>query len=75
LLSTVIPFSADSKRILQYAVEEADWLQHHDIATAHLLLGILRDEESVAASILRENGLSLPTAREGITDLLGGEVA
>jgi ATP-dependent Clp protease ATP-binding subunit ClpC len=56
-------------------VEEADRLQHHDIATAHLLLGILREGESVAASILRENGLSLPTAREGITDLVSGEVA
>lgn len=71
--SVVIPFSAETKRIFLRAVEEADRLQHHDIGTAHLLLGILRDEGSVAASALKEKGLSLQIVRDDIVDLLNEE--
>src|SRR6185369_7926441 len=52
--SVDIPFSADTKRVLQFAAEEADRLLHTYIGTEHLLLGILREERSVAASILYE---------------------
>src|SRR6266852_5114402 len=54
--SVEIPFSAETKRVLQFAAEEADRLLHNYIGTEHLLLGILREERSVAASILLENG-------------------
>jgi hypothetical protein len=50
--SVEIPFSAETKRVLQFAAEEADRLLHNYIGTEHLLLGILREERSVAASIL-----------------------
>jgi Clp amino terminal domain, pathogenicity island component/Glyoxalase superfamily protein len=73
-LSTIIPFGPDTRRIVGYAAEEADRLQHDDIATAHLLLGILRVEGSVAAAILREKGVSLDTVRDQIADLLDGEI-
>src|SRR5947209_1928811 len=54
-LSVEIPFSAETKRVLQYAGAEADRLRHDDIDAEHLLLGILREEGSVAASILMEH--------------------
>ena len=64
--SVELPFSAESKRVLQYAAEEADRLHHTDISTEHLLLGILREEKSVAASILTEEGMDLGTVRENV---------
>ena len=68
--SVEIPFSAETKRVLQFAAEEADRLLHNYIGTEHLLLGILREERSVAASILMEKGMRLNTVREDIVQLL-----
>src|SRR5262252_8525604 len=67
--SVEIPFSAETKRVLQFAAEEADRLLHNYIGTEHLLLGILREERSVAASILMEKGMRLNTVREDIVQL------
>ncbi len=68
--SVEIPFSAETKRVLQFAAEEADRLSHNYIGTEHLLLGILREEQSVAATILMEKGMRLATVREDIVALL-----
>ena len=68
--SVEIPFSAETKRVLQYAAEEADRLLHNYIGTEHLLLGILREERSVAATILMEKGMRLHAVREDIVQLL-----
>ena len=68
--SVELPFSAETKRVLQFAAEEADRLLHNYIGTEHLLLGILREERSVAASILLEKGMRLNTVREDIVSLL-----
>src|SRR5213596_882276 len=68
--SVELPFSAETKRVLQFAAEEADRLLHNYIGTEHLLLGILREERSVAASILMEKGMRLNTVREDIVSLL-----
>ena len=68
--SVEIPFSAETKRVLGYAAEEADRLLHNYIGTEHLLLGILREERSVAASILMDKGMRLHTVREDIVVLL-----
>jgi len=68
--SVEIPFSAETKRVLQFAAEEADRLLHNYIGTEHLLLGILREERSVAATILMEKGMRLNTVREDIVALL-----
>ena len=68
--SVEIPFSTETKRVLQQAAEEADRLLHNHIGTEHLLLGILREEHSVAASILSEKGMRLNTVREDIVQLL-----
>src|SRR5512140_2391753 len=68
--SVEIPFSAETKRVLQFAAEEADRLLHNYIGTEHLLLGILREERSVAATILTERGMRLNTVREDVVQLL-----
>jgi enamine deaminase RidA (YjgF/YER057c/UK114 family) len=64
--SVEMPFSDQTKRILQFAADEADRLSHNDISTEHLLLGILRDERCVAASLLIKHGMQLDTVRESI---------
>ena len=53
----MIPFSVETKQALLSAVEEATRLRHREIGIAHVLLGLLRDEHSVAASVLVEKGL------------------
>ena len=70
--SVEIPFSGEAKRVLGFAAEEADRLLHNYIGTEHLLLGILREERSVAASILMEKGMRLHTVRDDIVQLLNG---
>jgi hypothetical protein len=69
-VSVEIPFSAEAKRVLGFAAEEADRLLHNYIGTEHLLLGILREERSVAASILLEKGMRLGRVRDDIVLLL-----
>ncbi|HEX7485577.1 MAG TPA: ATP-dependent Clp protease ATP-binding subunit [Vicinamibacterales bacterium] len=73
--SVEIPFSAETKRVLGFAAEEADRLLHNYIGTEHLLLGILREEQSVAASILTERGMRLHTVREDVVQLLNEKAA
>jgi ATP-dependent Clp protease ATP-binding subunit ClpC len=64
--SVDLPLNDASKRVLSYAAEEAERLGHKNIGTPHLLLGLLREEESLAAEILRANGLDPDTFREAI---------
>ena len=58
-----LPLSDECKHILAYAIEEATRLNHLHIDPEHLLLGILRESESVAAQILIGHGLTLPVVR------------
>jgi enamine deaminase RidA (YjgF/YER057c/UK114 family) len=68
--SVEIPFTAETKRVLQSAADEADRLLHNYIGTEHLLLAILREEPSVAASILMDKGIRLDAVRDDIVQLL-----
>ena len=68
--SVEVPFGADTKDALRFAADEADSLHHDYIGTEHLLLGLLRAEGSVAASILSERGLRLDDVRTTIVTLL-----
>jgi ATP-dependent Clp protease ATP-binding subunit ClpC len=61
--SVIIAFSDDTKRAIDLAAAEADRLHHSDIGTPHLLLGILGDEPSLAASMLRDNGITIDAIR------------
>jgi ATP-dependent Clp protease ATP-binding subunit ClpC len=73
--SVEIPFSAETKRVLQFSAEEADRLVHTYIGTEHLLLGILREERSLAASILMEKGMRLASVRDDVVSLLNEKTA
>ena len=57
--SVDLPLSHECKRVLAYAAEEAERLNHKHIGTEHLLLGLLREEKCFAADILHERGLRL----------------
>src|SRR5436309_10049015 len=59
-----IPLSNECKRILAYAAEEAERLNNRFIGTEHLLLGMLREEESLASQILRGHGLDVSAIRQ-----------
>jgi hypothetical protein len=69
-----IPFSAEMKRVLGMAAEESDRLLHNYIGTEHLLLGLLREERCVAASILMDKGMRLHTVREDVVQLLNDQL-
>ena len=61
-----LPLSDECKRVLAYGAEEAERMRHRHIGTEHLLLGLLREEGSLAAQALREAGLELSLVREQI---------
>ncbi|PYS84501.1 MAG: ATP-dependent Clp protease ATP-binding subunit ClpC [Acidobacteria bacterium] len=71
--SVELPLAPETKRVLAYAHEESDRLQHRHIGTEHLLLGLLREERSMAAEILYERGLKLHAVREEISRSAGGD--
>jgi ATP-dependent Clp protease ATP-binding subunit ClpC len=62
--ATDLPLSAECKRALRHAGEEAERLRHHLIGAEHLLLGILREEKCLAAQVLQARGLQLDAVRE-----------
>ena len=64
--SVDLPFSNECKRILAYAAEEAQMLSHNFVGTEHMFLGILREQDCIAAKLLRECGIALEMAREQI---------
>src|ERR1700678_510658 len=64
--SVDLPLSHECKRVLAYGAEEAERLKHEHIGTAHLLLGLLREENCLAAQLLREQGLTADSVREQV---------
>jgi ATP-dependent Clp protease ATP-binding subunit ClpC len=58
-----IPFSEATKRVLQFATSEADFLLHQAIGPEHLLLGVMREEGTEASRRLREAGVRLGELR------------
>ncbi len=64
--SVDLPLSNESKRVLVYAAEEAERLGHNSVGTAHLLLGILREEQSFAATLLQKHGVDAQVVRTDI---------
>ena len=62
--SVDLPLTNESKRVLAYAAEEAERLQHRHIGSEHLLLGLLRETNCFAAEILLGHGAKLQTLRE-----------
>ena len=68
--SVEIPFSRPTQRALNFAAEEADRLAHAYIGVEHLLLGVLREDDAVAAAILHGHGIELKGVRTAIATML-----
>src|ERR1700722_9770472 len=66
-----LPHTPKAKKVLDYAVEEARNLNHNYVGTEHILLGLLRGEEGVAALVLANLGLKIQDVRKEVQNLLG----
>ncbi len=64
-------FSKRARRCLAYAQEEAKRLKHPYIGTEHLLLGLVREENSVATRVLRNLGVEAPRVRRAVEEIIG----
>ncbi len=66
-----IPFTPRAKKVLELGVEEAQKMGHTYVGTEHILLGLIREEEGVAARVLENLGVRLEVVREEVLNLLG----
>ena len=66
-----LPQTPRAKKVIEYSMEEARHLNHNYVGTEHILLGLLREQEGVAAQVLMNLGLKLEEVREEVLNLLG----
>ncbi len=66
-----LPQTPRAKRVIEFSMEESRNLGHNYVGTEHMLLGLLREEEGVAAQVLTNLGLELEKVREEVLNLLG----
>jgi len=64
-------FTKRAKQVLQLAAEEARAFNHPYIGTEHILLGLIRESEGIAARVLDELGVKLPQARSAVEFIVG----
>jgi ATP-dependent Clp protease ATP-binding subunit ClpA len=69
-----LPRTPRAKKVIEYSIDEAWNFNHNYVGTEHLLLGLLREQEGVAAQVLMNLGLKLEDVREEILNLLGHNV-
>jgi hypothetical protein len=70
-----IPFTPRAKKVLELSLREALQLGHNYIGTEHILLGLLREGEGVAAQVLVRLGADLSRVRQQVIQLLSGSAA
>ena len=66
-----LPHTPRTENVLKHAQDEADSLRHRYIGTEHLLLGLLREHESIAANVLEKLGVRINDIREEVLRILG----
>ena len=66
-----MPLTPRSKKVVEFSIEEARGLKHNYVGTEHLLLGVLREQEGVAAQVLMNLGLTLKDVRDEVLNLIG----
>lgn len=66
-----LPQTPRLRKVVEYAIEEAHNFKHKYVGTEHLLLGLLRENDGVAANALASSGIRLETARQKTLDILG----
>jgi ATP-dependent Clp protease ATP-binding subunit ClpC len=74
-LSGHIPFTPRAKKVLELSLRESQQLGHEYIGTEHILLGLIREGEGVAAQVLVKLGADLNRVRQQVIQLLGGRVS
>ena len=68
-----LPFTPRAKKVLELSMEEAGNLGHNYIGTEHLLLGLIKENEGIAAKVLTNLGVKLEDVREEVLEFLGAE--
>ncbi|MEE8467345.1 MAG: ATP-dependent Clp protease ATP-binding subunit, partial [Planctomycetota bacterium] len=68
-----LPFTPRAKKVLELSMEEAGNLGHNYIGTEHLLLGLIKENEGIAAQVLLILGVKLEDVREEVLDFLGAD--
>ncbi|MCH2365552.1 MAG: AAA family ATPase, partial [Planctomycetes bacterium] len=68
-----LPFTPRAKKVLELSMEEANELGHNYIGTEHLLLGLIRENDGVAAQVLLDLNLKLEDVRFEVLELLGAD--
>lgn len=68
-----ISYTPRAKRVVELAIEESQNLGHNYVGTEHLMLGLVREGEGIAAQVLSNMGIDLKRARKEVIQLLGGE--
>jgi len=68
-----ISYTPRAKRVVELAIEESQNLGHNYVGTEHLMLGLVREGEGIAAQVLSNLGIDLKGARKEVIELLGGE--
>ncbi|MGQ0552395.1 MAG: ATP-dependent Clp protease ATP-binding subunit [Planctomycetota bacterium] len=66
-----LPFTPRAKKVLELSLEEASQLGHNYIGTEHLLLGLIKESEGIAARVLTNLGVKLEDVREEVLEFLG----
>ncbi|MCG3128745.1 MAG: hypothetical protein CHACPFDD_03636 [Phycisphaerae bacterium] len=69
-----LPQTPRAKKVIEYAIYEARQLSHNYVGTEHLLLGLLRENDGVAAQVLLNLGVSLDEVRVEVRNLLGAGI-
>ena len=69
-----LPQTPRAKKVIEYAIEEARSLNHNYVGTEHILLGLLRENDGIAAQVLMNLGLKLEDVRQEVLNLLGAGV-
>lgn len=68
-----ISYTPRAKRVVELAIEESQNLGHNYVGTEHIMLGLVREGEGIAAQVLANMGIDLKRARKEVVQLLGGE--
>jgi len=70
-----LPFTPRAKKVLELSMEEASNLGHNYIGTEHLLLGLIKENEGIAAKVLTNLGVKLEDVREEVLEFLGADAS
>ncbi|GIM46090.1 negative regulator of genetic competence ClpC/MecB [Collibacillus ludicampi] len=71
--TSVMAYTPRAKKVIELSIDEARKLGHNYVGTEHILLGLIREGEGVAARVLANLGVSLNKARQQVLQLLGGD--